>query len=151
MRILYYFIRYTFKIKFRFSILFLIYFYPLDFGFAESILIDDLVMREGKYYKIFSNTPFTGHVTGILNGKIKDGKWEGIWKHFYKNGPLGSKIYYENGKKEGPFETYHGNGQVLSRGNYKNGLLHGILEIYDIHGKLKVQRFFKNGSENIQK
>ena len=144
---IFYVIKYVSVKKFYFFALFLVYLISPTFGFAKSVTFDDLVVREGRYYKIFSNNPFTGRVVGGLNGEIKNGKWEGVWMHFYNNGPLGSKTYYKNGKKDGPFETYHENGQLLSRGTYANGVLNGIMEIYNVQGQLKLQKFFKQGVE----
>ena len=134
-----------------FSILFIVYFlYPFS-GFSQKLSIDDLIERGGIYYEVFDDNPFNGRVEGILNGQIINGKWEGVWTHFYKNGPLGSKIYYKKGKKDGSFETYHDNGQLLSRGTYVNGVLNGIMEIFDIRGQLKAQRFFKQGIQSYQR
>ena len=41
--------------------------------------MDDLVEREGLYYKKFSDTPFTGKVTGVYQGNFKNGKEDGAW------------------------------------------------------------------------
>ena len=50
-------------------------------GFSENITWDDLVIRKGVFYKKFSDTPFTGDVSGenkilksITVGKVKNGK-----------------------------------------------------------------------------
>ena len=34
--------------------------------------MDDLVERDGLYYKKFTNTPFTGEVSGIQSGGFKN-------------------------------------------------------------------------------
>jgi hypothetical protein len=44
-------------------------------AFGETI--DDLVKREGIYYKKYTDVPFTGKVTGIYQGSIKNGKKDG--------------------------------------------------------------------------
>ena len=41
--------------------------------------MDDLVEREGLYYKKFTDVPFTGKVKGKGNGEIRNGKKEGRW------------------------------------------------------------------------
>ena len=39
--------------------------------------IEDLVERGGLYYKKFTETPFSGEISGKENGKFKKGKKEG--------------------------------------------------------------------------
>ena len=53
--------------------------------------MDDLVKRDGIYYKKFSDVPFTGRLEGIVQGEIKNGKEEGVGSVYYKNGQLESK------------------------------------------------------------
>ena len=83
--------------------------------------LDDLVKRNGLYFKKFSDTPFTGKVTGKEQGNFKNGVKEGAWTRYHKNGQLMSKGNYKNGKKEGAWVRYWGNGQLWLKGNYKNG------------------------------
>ena len=47
---------------------------------------DDLVKRDGVYYKKFSDVPFSGKVTGLRNGLMKKGKEEGEWVINHENG-----------------------------------------------------------------
>ena len=58
--------------------------------------MDDLVHRDGLYYKKFTVVPFTGNITGITQGTFK------------------------NGKKEGPRISYYDDGQLFSKGTYKD-------------------------------
>ena len=48
--------------------------------------MDDLVEREGLFYKKFSDVPFTGKVMGRRQGILKDGKKVGPWVIYYENG-----------------------------------------------------------------
>ena len=48
--------------------------------------MDDLVERNELYFKKFSNVPFTGKISGIDSGRIKNGKKSGEWLYYYKNG-----------------------------------------------------------------
>ena len=50
--------------------------------------IEDLVVRDGLHYKKFSDVPFTGEVTGLFQGKVKNGKREGPWVYYDENGAL---------------------------------------------------------------
>ena len=51
-----------------------------------SVSSDDLVKREGIYYEKFTDVPFTGKVTGQEQGSIKNGKKEGAWVGYHKDG-----------------------------------------------------------------
>ena len=41
---------------------------------AETVHSDDLVIRNGLYYKKFTNVPFTGRTSGRTQTTFKDGK-----------------------------------------------------------------------------
>ena len=98
------------------------------FGGEEVVTIDDLVKREGIYYKKFTDVPFSGKVTGIEQGTFKNGKKEGPWVSYWENGQLKMKGDYKNRSREGPWVRYRSNilndgqlDQELS-GTYKNGV-----------------------------
>jgi len=55
---------------------------------ALGLEMDDLVRRGGLYYEKFTNIPFTGEVTGVKQGRIKDGKMYGLWVNYHENGLL---------------------------------------------------------------
>tara|TARA_B110000977_G_C10905195_1_gene426932 strand:- start:558 stop:758 length:201 start_codon:yes stop_codon:yes gene_type:complete len=63
--------------------------------------MDDLVKRGGLYYKQFTDVPFTGKVTGIEQGSIKDGKRDGAWIAYRENGTVDKEKTgtFKNGKK----------------------------------------------------
>ena len=112
-----------------------------------SVPSDDLVVRDGLYYKKFSEVPFSGKVTGLRNGSIKNGKAEGEWTHYYENGQLMSTGNYKNGKQEGEWFVYYGNGQLMYKGNYKNDKKEGEWVHYSKNGNLNKEwsETFKNG------
>jgi len=87
--------------------------------FGETM--DDLVKRDGLYYKEFTDVPFTGKTTGATQGTIRNGKREGIWVEYHDNGQLRSKGTLKDGKWDGPWAQYHDNGQLRSKGTYKGG------------------------------
>ena len=62
---------------------------------------DELVKRDGLYYKKFTNVPFTGKTSGREQRTYKDGKLHG------------------------PFVVYHDNGQLKRKGTLKDGEEHG--------------------------
>ena len=63
--------------------------------------MDDLVVRDGLYYKKSSDVPFSGVTTGNEQGTIKNGIREGAWITYHPNGQLKSKGNYKNGKTDG--------------------------------------------------
>ena len=64
---------------------------------SETCHWNDLVEREGLYYKKFTDVPFTGEVTGKEQGSISDGKRNGPWVSYRKNGQLHWKGTYKDG------------------------------------------------------
>jgi antitoxin component YwqK of YwqJK toxin-antitoxin module len=80
------------------------------------------VKREGLYYQKFTQVPFTGKTLGRRQGLIKDGKWNGPWVSYHKDGQLDFKANYKDGKLHGPVVFYDENGQVSSKGTYKDGV-----------------------------
>ena len=109
------------------------------------LTMDDLVQREGLYYKKFTDVPFTGEVEGQSQGKFKHGKKEGFWIDYYKDGNLFWKGEFRNGKKEGPWVYYLHDGNIHSRGVYQNDRMNGYWE-YFLRGKLHGDTgTYKNG------
>ena len=52
---------------------------------------EDLVERDGVYFKRFSEVPFNGRVTGEEQGTLKNGKKQGAWITFRRSGQLYKK------------------------------------------------------------
>lgn len=110
---------------------------------------DDLVARDGVYYKKFTDTRFTGKVSGEKQGKMKDGVLEGQWVNYFVNGQLRYKGSYKNGKREDEWIFYHDNGQVYGKGSYKNGKKEDEWVDYRRDGAVDSERSgtFKNGKK----
>ncbi len=108
--------------------------------------LDDLVKRNGLYFKKFSDTPFTGKTSGQIQGSFKNGKKVGAWVSYWFNGQLISKGNYKNGEKDGAWVGYWiTNGQLMSKGNYKNGEREGAWVYYRSTGQLWQKGNYKNG------
>ena len=54
--------------------------------------MDDLVERNGLFYKKFSDTPFTGKITGKYQGSFKNGKKDGAWVSYNQDGTVNKKL-----------------------------------------------------------
>ena len=63
--------------------------------------MDDLIQREGVYYKNFSDVPFTGKTTGEKQGSFMNCLREGLWINYFTIGIVneyGTETY-KNGVK----------------------------------------------------
>ena len=106
----------------------------------------DLVKRDGLYYKKFTDEPFTGKITGNEQGLIKNGKRTGEWLLYHRNGQLWHKGEYKNGKKDGEWVYYWENGQIWEKGKYdKDSWRDGEWVYYYDNGQLEKKGKFKSG------
>lgn len=113
----------------------ILFFFNLNVGYAKTNY-EDLVKRNGFYYKKLSDTPFTGKIDSLItNGSFIRGKKHGIWIRYYQNGNLASKGEFKNGIEEGLWTEYHINGQIYTKGIYKNGKREGVWIELDASGK----------------
>ena len=127
-------------------ILLLVFLFPA-LALGEEVTFDDLVNREGIYYKKSTDVLFTGKTTGQKQGTFKDGVLDGPWVRYYDNGRLRIKGEYKNGLRVGPWVECYDNGLLKEKGDYKNGLREGPWVTYYENGEL-VERFsgtYKNG------
>ena len=117
-------------------------------SWSETITLDDLVYRNGLYYKKFTDVPFSGKITGRSDGYYKDGKENGLWRLYNKNGQLTHKTEYKDGKIHGFYKVYYENGKLNTQLNYKNGNLHGLVKVFFENGQLLLKGYYKDGKEN---
>ena len=109
---------------------------------------DDLVQREGLYYKRFTDVPFTGKVTGQEQGLIKNGKRDGAWVIYRDDGQLTWRIGYKNGQFHGDSISYFSsNGQLMYKGRWKYGMKEGVWVFYNADGTVVKEKTgtFKDG------
>jgi antitoxin component YwqK of YwqJK toxin-antitoxin module len=134
------------RFRFPFLIILLLLSAP---SFAESM--DDLVRRDGLYYKKFTDVPFTGKIDeGRRQGSMKNGKFVGDWIWYHDSGQLRSKgSYNENGEVDGLWVHYWRNGQLSTKGEFRNGKKEGYWAVYDIDGSVKkhYSGTYKNGEK----
>ena len=95
------------------------------FGQSYAETFDDLVFRNGLYYKKFTDIPFTGQITGQQQGNFKNGLQHGDWVTYYSDGQLLSKGKYIDGHREGMWERYDEYGTIYDMGRYIKGLRNG--------------------------
>ena len=89
---------------------------------------NDLVKRDGLYYKKSSDIPFTGEASGGEQDEIEwTPKIAGEWTHSYSNGEflIKGKGKFKSGEKEGEWVFLDQDGRFSSRGEFNNGLKEG--------------------------
>jgi hypothetical protein len=116
-------------------------------AFGETM--DDLVERDGLYYKKFTDVPFTGEVTGEIKSSFRNGKRDGPWVTYFDSGQLKVKGTYKDGKRDGLWVSYHDNGQLFQKGSYKDDNADGPWLGYMKDGKVddNLTGTFKNGEK----
>ena len=104
-------------------ILLLVLLFP-SLALGEEVTLDDLIQRDGIFYEKFSKVLFTGKVTGLQQGRFKNGVMEGPWVSYHENGQLLSEGAFKNGLREGPLVHYTSDGTVDEEltGTFKNGV-----------------------------
>ena len=129
---------------------------------TENILRTQLILRNGLYLNRQNNKPFTGMAIeldrnennpfdlskAITRIEYKNGKRDGCYNYFHKNGQLMFRGNYTNGKLQGLCEGFYENGQLERRENYKNGKLQGSFEAFYHHGQLIETGNFKDGKRH---
>lgn len=88
----------------------------------------DSVPENGEYTKRYA----TGGIE--IQGMMKNGKREGLWKSFYEDGTPWSKTTFKEGLKDGPTTTWYENGKMRYEGFYKDDDEKGVWKYYDEKG-----------------
>ena len=105
---------------------------------SQEIRKKDLRIVEKLYYLKDSDVPFTGKVSeGRDRLYYLNGKQDGKWISFYKNGNIKSIINWKDGKLNGKAYEYYENGKVLREETYVNGEANGPAKSYHENGKVE--------------
>ena len=111
--------------------------------------MDDLVKREGIYYKKFTDVPFTGEVDeGLTKGSLENGKKEGAWIRFHPNGQLAFSGNYKNGRRHGSLIGYHENGSLKFKGEARGGRNVGPWIGFFANGQLQFKGEYNDGNKH---
>lgn len=111
------------------------------------LTLDELVKRDGIFYKKFSEVPFTGEVEGQYQGKLNKGRPDGPWVVYHPNGQLSYKVTHKNGVFHGLWIQYWENGQLFKKINYVDGKNHGHAVVYYQDGQLMWEGYYDNNKE----
>lgn len=91
------------------------------------------LVRNGLLYKIGSDEPFTGVVTGISRSED------------YRKGKFSFKKQYKDGLLEGRSFYYYPNDTIESIEPYSKGVLDGVVTRYYDNGQIKARLHFAGG------
>lgn len=111
-------------------------------GICEKVTMNELTERNGLYFKKSSDIPFTGELEGRYQGKMVNGKREGLWLTYSLEGNLWFKNNYVNGIIDGMSFMYHKNGQLRSKSLYDMGV-EIATEEYNKNGKMRFKLEFE--------
>lgn len=106
----------------------------------------DLKVIEKVYYLKNSDTPFSGKV---CEGKDRfyylNGKQDGKWISFYKNGNIKSIVNWKDGKLNGKYIIYEKNGKKSTETIYKDGKENGRYYLYNLNGTYRTKGAYLMG------
>jgi antitoxin component YwqK of YwqJK toxin-antitoxin module len=113
--------------------------------------INHIVLQNGVYIKKFSDEIVNGKVfqmggdMKVPLGKMKDGKKEGKWMVWYKNGQKEEEGTYKDGKRDGLYTEWYENGQKKKEGTSKDGERDGLWTWWYEDGQKRSEGPYKDG------
>ncbi len=105
---------------------------------VDFIFKKDSVLENGESIKRYKN--------GVIEmqGTMKNGKREGLWKSFYENGSKWSETTFAGGKKNGKTITWFPNEQKRYEGYYTNDIESGSWTFWNDKGKEVSKKNYEN-------
>ena len=124
----------------------------------EGVNSEELEYREGFYYLLDSDTPYTGNSFTLwkngqkqVEGNYKDGKPDGLWLKWHKNGQKRSEENWKDGKPNGLWVNWHENGQKGGQVNLKDGKQDGLRQAWHENGQKRHESNYKDGKRIYEK
>lgn len=115
-------------------------------GNSQAISMHYLVERQGIYYKVNSEMPFSGVAFSEYSNTQKEeentfrnGVRHGKSLKWFNNGQIKFTGTYDSGYLEGKVMTYYENGQLEFEGNYKTGVKQGTCKEWYENGQIKFE------------
>lgn len=124
--------------------------------------LSGLVLKDGVYYDVGNNQPFSGkviskgkYITGV--GQLLDGLRDGLWKKHWSNMTPEKKYFkdgfhlhveYKKGKSHGRSIWYTYDGRIETFESYKNGKQNGVSYSYFSNRQLKYRFEHKDDLEH---
>ncbi len=114
------------------------YLMEIEDSIGVSRLLDKTTM------KLFTGVVIDSFDIGV-SGLLVDGRWEGIYRHWYQSGQLRVELNYENGEMVGLLREWYENGQLKGKYNCENGEMVGLQREWYENGQLKEEWNYENG------
>ena len=84
---------------------------------------------------------------GVMTGEYVEGERQGVWRHYFVDGPVRSEGTYEKGVVDGAWTWYRSTGGLLQRGGFLDSEKHGLWERWDVDGNLIDQGTWDHGKK----
>jgi len=116
--------------------------------------LDSLVERDGRYLDPADFRAYSGPVVATfrdaldaveLSARLVDGRFEGAFERYYRDGALFSRGAYRAGRWHGPFESFYADGSTWMQGTYDDGVLDGPYVAYDEAGGVTEEGAYASG------
>ena len=121
----------------------------------------DKIQRRGKegeelYYKPNEESPYTGWIIAIYDDlvqqeyvmQVKDGKRDGLYCEWNRDGSKYRSTTYKKGVKNGLLTSYYNNGGKLLEINFMNGKEDGLMTTWYQNGQKEKEENFKEGKQD---
>lgn len=79
-------------------------------------------------------------------GSMENGKRNGVWREFARNGILIGEYIYKDGTLNGPAKLFFYSGKTFKELTYKNGNLNGVYKEYFRNGQLYRKAWYEEGT-----
>lgn len=121
----------------------------------KEIDLNQLVEKNGLYYEIGSDRPFSGTAINLYENNQTESIWtykngikDGPHIRYLSNGTIYAKSNFKNGLNDGYYESYYDNGLLKEKRNYISGIKDGSFEYFYPNGELNYRNTFENGALN---
>ncbi|MEX2467216.1 MAG: hypothetical protein WD995_09910 [Gemmatimonadota bacterium] len=123
-------------------------------GESEPRSLDTLVERDGRYLDPQDFRPYSGPVVSTyrdapdaveMSAHLEDGRLDGPYERFYRDGSLFGRGGYRAGAWHGPFESFYQDGSLWMRGRYEDGVLDGPYVAYAEDGSVQEEGTYAAG------
>ncbi len=86
--------------------------------------------------------------TLMMDGFLLDGKKDGEWKKYYKNGLVKQVFHYDNGFLNGDCIDYYTNSNIQDSMVFKDGVLNGPYKSFNRSGVVLLKGYYNNGNQS---
>ena len=125
--------------------------------FDKTVCVDtEVQLRGDTVYLPNKDKPFTGknlckyeNGQNKSKGEIKDGKLDGKWTYWHKNGQIKKEMWWDGIFNRSTEYQYNNSGQIESKENYiYDKLTSSTLYEYHLNGNIQSESSFKDGIED---